>query len=299
MRNYHTTDEIFAPVGPFIPEEPAIRFLDIHIYEQEPEPEEPPSVESQPEPTLRDESDLEDTEAVPSHRKRRTTILALCLSLVSFAVVGLVVVVYVLPLLTPDATITIVPSTQQIRTTTSITVTTGAATGTQLQGRALAALTMNQAQTIPTTGKGHQDAKAGHGYITFYNAAPYSQTVTAGTMVTGADGVQIVTEQDTSIPAASYPIFGQASVPAQAIIPGPGGNIRAGDIYGPCCRLNLSAVNSAFEGGQEARDYQTATQQDINTVVKSIQTSLIQGVQAALQTQVRTDETLITPFPCQ
>lgn len=70
-------------------------------------------------------------------------------------------------------------------------------------------------------------------------------------------------------------------------------------IYGPCCRLNVSAVNSAFRGGQQARDYQTVTQQDINTVATSLKTSLNQSVQAALQTQVYSDETLITPLPCQ
>ena len=30
--------------------------------------------------------------------------------------------------------------------------------------------------------------------MTFYNAAPYAQTVAAGTVLTGADGVEIVTD---------------------------------------------------------------------------------------------------------
>jgi hypothetical protein len=303
VSNQHTTDEIFSPIGPPTPEGPTTRFIDIHIYEQEPEREEPPSIESklEQEPAPPDESNQEQehTEPARPHHKQRSSIIALCVGIMCLSVVITLVIVSLLPLLTPDTTITIVPSTQQIRIPTSIIVNTGQAAGTQLQGRALAAITMNQARTVPTTGKSHLDAKAGQGYITFYNAATYAQTVAAGTLLTGNDGVQVVTDQDATIPAANYPTFGQASVPAQAVITGPGGNLQAGDIYGSCCRLNVSAVNSAFGGGLQARDYQTVTQQDINTVVNNLKTSLNQSVQAALQTQVHSDETLITPLSCQ
>ncbi|MBA2392601.1 MAG: hypothetical protein H0V70_07625 [Ktedonobacteraceae bacterium] len=301
MNNNRTTDEIYVSAEPSTPvEQTTTRFVDVHIYDYEPAPEleEAANEESQPEQETSPESNQEPTEPVRSHRRKRS-ILALCVGIACLLVLGAFLIMYALPLFTPDAIITIVPNTQSIRTTQTITVTTGQATGTQLQGRALAAITMNQARTVPTTGKGHQDAKAAHGYITFYNAATYDQTITAGTLLTGADGVQVITEQDALIPAANYPTFGQISVSAQSVNTGPGGNIRAGDIYGPCCRLNVSAVSSAFTGGQQARDYQTVTVQDINTVAASMKTSLNQSVQAALQTQVHSDETLITPLPCQ
>jgi hypothetical protein len=118
-------------------------------------------------------------------------------------------------------------------------------------------------------------------------------------MITGADGVAVVTEQDAIIPAASYPTFGQTTVAAHAAITGPTGNIAGADIYGPCCRLNISAVNGPFSGGQNARDYQTVTVQDIRTVASSLNKGVVQSVQAALQTQVHPDETLITPLACQ
>jgi type IV secretory pathway component VirB8 len=301
MSTNRITDEIFSPIGPPAADEQATRFIDIHIYEQEPEPEEPPSVESQqePKPAVLDENDQEHTESVCPHRQQRRYIIVLCAGIVCVLVVSALVILSLLPLWTPDVTITIVPSTRQIRTTMGITITTGPATGTQLQGRALSAITMTQARTVATTGKGHQDAKAAQGYITFYNAATYPQAVSAGTLLTGADGIQVVTEQNANIPAASYPTFGQITVVAQSANTGDEGNIRAGDIYGPCCRLNVSAVSSVFSGGQQARDYQTVTLQDINTVASNLKTSLNQSVQAALQTQVQSDETLITPLPCQ
>ncbi|MBA2395772.1 MAG: hypothetical protein H0V70_23850, partial [Ktedonobacteraceae bacterium] len=287
MNSNRTTDEIFVSAEPPTPEEhTTTRFVDVHIYDFEPEPEEAGSIESQPEQeTTPPESDQERTEPIRRQRKQ-STMIALCVGMVCVSGVIALLMVSILPLFTPDAIITIVPNTQPIQTTQTITVTTGQAAGTQLQGRALAAITMSQARTVPTTGKGHQDAQAAQGYITFYNAATYAQTITAGTLLTGADGRQVMTEQDAIIPAANYPTFGQRSVSAQSVNTGPGGNIRAGDIYGPCCRLNVSAVSSAFTGGKQARDYQTVTTQDITTVASSLKTSLNQSVQAAFQTQV-------------
>src|SRR5258708_28613048 len=123
----------------------------------------------------------------------------------------------------------------------------------------LPSITMSQQKAGPTTGKGHKNSSQATGYITFYNAAPSVQTVVAGTLITGSDGTQVVTDQDVNIPAVSYPTLGQANVSAHTTSVGPSGNIKAGDIYGPCCRLNVSAVNGTFSGGQNAYDYQMIT----------------------------------------
>lgn len=159
-------------------------------------------------------------------------------------------------------------------------------------------ITMSQARTIPTTGTTRKAAQAAHGLLMLYNAAPYVQTVNAGTLLLGADGVQVLTDQDATIPAAVMPIEGQTSVYAHAAITGQQGNIQTGDVYGQCCRLNVFVTNGAFHGGQDARTYQTVTPQDINTVVSSMKTSLEQSAQAALQTQVQPTETLVTPLSC-
>jgi hypothetical protein len=82
-------------------------------------------------------------------------------------------------------------------------------------------------------------------------------------------------------------------------MPGPAGNITSHDIYGPCCHLNVFVANGTFRGGQDARTYPVATEQDISTVATSLKASLDQSVQTALQTQVHSDETLITPPPLQ
>jgi hypothetical protein len=207
----------------------------------------------------------------------------------------------VLPLLTPAATVTIVPVSKQVHMSSTLTLATeGQPAGTaQIPGRVLSSVTMSQDQSAPTTGKAHQDAQAAHGLVTFYNAAPYAQTIPAGTLLTGIDGVQVTTDQDASIPAGNLATNGQVTVSAHALETGPAGNISGGDIDGACCRADVFAANGPFTGGQNARDYQTATQADIDTVARNLKKSLDQSEQAAMQTQVRANETLITPLPCQ
>ena len=208
------------------------------------------------------------------------------------------------PLWTGQASITIVPVSHAITTQASLLVLTNgqAPTGStpqQIRGRWLPSVTMSQQTSTPTTGHGHQDAQAAHGTITFYNAAPSPQSVAAGTLLTGRDGISVVTEQDAFLPVAVYPTFGQASVAAHAVLVGPAGNIAPADIYGPCCRLNLSAVSSAFRGGQLARDYPTVAVQDIQGTAASLSSSLQQSAQAAFQALVQPGETLITALSCQ
>jgi Baseplate J-like protein len=246
----HNTDEIFPPAQDApIPDGHTTRFIDVHIYDVAPEQDEPPTVESEP-AAAPNEDEQEPPEPMQPPR-RPLAVLPLVGVAVCVLLVGILSVVFLLPLLTPpEATITIVPISKQITTTSTVTVVAGQTpTAEQIAGRTLSAVTMSQQQTVPTTGKAHQDARAAHGFITFYNAATYSQVIPAGTMVTGADGAQIITEQDALIAAASYPTFGQSTVAAHALATGPAGNIAGGDIYGPCCRLNVSAVNGPFSGG--------------------------------------------------
>jgi hypothetical protein len=279
-------------------------------------------VESTLEPSLDDdqpffEEDALDDDGSPSwentaplistaHRRIRPRTVGLLLALACVALVGLLLAaLYVLPLLTATASITVLPVQTPITATTTLAVvTTGTVSSHQQQpqqvpGRVLSSLTLSGQRTVATTGKGHQDAAAAHGTVTFYNAALYIQTIPAGTLLVGTDGVQIVTAQDAILPAAVLPTDGQATVAAHAVQVGPAGNIRAGDIYGPCCRVNVLVQNTtAFTGGQNARTYPMVTRTDVEGTVSALTANLAQSVQAAFAAQVRPDETLITPVPC-
>src|SRR5713226_9136409 len=68
-------------------------------------------------------------------------------------------------------------------------------TNLDIPTRTLAPVTLTRSLTIPTTGTGHQDARAATGTLTFYNGLLTSQTVPIGTVFTGADGIQVSTDQ--------------------------------------------------------------------------------------------------------
>ncbi len=194
---------------------------------------------------------------------------------------------YLLPLLTPSATILIFPVERTISTTTAI----------QVHGRPLPTLTLSQSQTVPATGKMHQTATRAQGTIIFYNGLFTSQTIAAGTVLTGADGVKVVTDQLAIIPAANPPYIGQVTISAHAIAPGASGNIPAWDINHVCCVTGVKAVNiRAFTGGAAAKDFIVVTKADIDAVEGTIKTILLKSEQAALEAQITAEEALTTPL---
>ncbi len=129
----------------------------------------------------------------------------------------------------PTAIVTIIPKSQTV-----------SLTGTLQLGRLLQPITIRESQTVSTTGKGHQDARSAIGYITFYNGLFTSQTLQAGTVLTGAGGVQIITDQTAFISAANPPSLGYATVSAHAQNPDMTGNIVAYDVVSQYYNLDTS-----------------------------------------------------------
>jgi hypothetical protein len=189
----------------------------------------------------------------------------------------------------PTAHITLILKSQEVSAATTLQT-----------GRILAPLTLAQSATVPATGRGHQDPKQATGTITFYNGLFSTQTVSAGTTVTGSDGVQVVTNHDAVIPAASPnpPVFGRVTVSAQAASTGSRGNISAYDINETCCANGILAKNTgAFSGGQDERNFQFVTETDIENAATPLKAALVLSVTAALQTQLKDNEQLQS-LPC-
>jgi hypothetical protein len=194
--------------------------------------------------------------------------------------------VYVL-LNPPIATVTIIPKSQTVTLT-----------GTLQLGRFLQPITISQSQTVPATGKGHQDRRSARGFITVYNGLFTSQSVQAGTILTGADGVQIIIDQDAVIPAANPPSLGYATVSAHALYPGLSGNIPSLDINQACCATAIKAVNTtSFTGGQDERNFQTVRTSDIASDASPLKTAVMQSMRGALQGQAQPPEQLYM-LPC-
>ena len=196
---------------------------------------------------------------------------------------------YFLPVFTPSAAITLIPIERTITTAAMI----------QVQGKALPSLTLMQSTNALATGKRHQGATRAHGTITLYNGLFTLQAITAGTVLTGADGVQVVTDHNASIPAAintTPPTFGHITVPAHAVLTGAQGNIPAYDINQACCASSVLAKNTlAFTHGAEAREYTVVTAQDIQNAASTLTTTLTTSEQAALNTQLTPGEALVPP----
>jgi hypothetical protein len=187
----------------------------------------------------------------------------------------------------PIATVTIIPKSQTVTLT-----------GTVRLGRVVTPITLSQSQTTHTTGTGHQAAEKAKGYLTFYNGQFQTVTIAAGTILSGASGVQVMTDQDASIPAANPPSFGYTTVAAHAISAGSTGNIAAYDINEACCATSVLAKNtSAFTGGQDERTFATVTQHDIHSLSTVLKTTLAQGITGALQGQLQPEEQLQL-LPC-
>jgi hypothetical protein len=286
------------------PEAAPTRLIDIHVYtydwslEKETQCVESARAESEAEP---EQPEVWNQRTKPLKKRLQCPLSPLFLVLTALFILmimagGLVSFFLFLP----TATITVVPKSVQIQTTGTIAVVSGTANGTrdEIPGRMLSSITMSQTHTAATTGRTILPARPGRGTITFYNAALSPQTLVAGTLLSGSSGIQVVTGQDIIVPAATYPTFGEAHVPAHAVQLGEAGNIKAGDIYGPCCLLNIQAVSSAFDGGQAAQDYQSVSKSDIDTTEASLKTELRRRVSAALQTQVQSRDTLLIPPQC-
>ncbi len=206
-----------------------------------------------------------------------------------------------LPGITPTASVTLTPAQESLHTSVPITAVTGTPDPTrqQVSARLLSVKSHTFTQTVPATGHGHTQAQQAQGTLTFYNAAPYAQTVAAGTVLTGADGVALVTDQVAYLPAANLPDVGMATVPAQAVQVGPQGNIAPLDLNGLCCVAGVSVKNTdAFVGGQNARNYTVIAKQDVEAVTGPQNSTLTQQVQTSLQGQIRSGEQLASPVQC-
>ncbi len=228
-----------------------------------------------------------DEQEAPAPRPRRPySLLVVATGVVCLAV--LLAHLFLPAFLAPPATVTIIPMSRVLTTITTLS----------LQDRPLGPLTLAQTTTVSATGHRHQGARRARGAMTFFNGLLTSQTIAAGTVLTGSDGVQVATDRAAFIPAGNPPVYGEVTVPAHALLPGSQGNLRAGDIHQACCAPSVVAENlAAFTGGKDARDDMVVTRADLDTAAITLKASLDRVERAALQSQVNGDEVLVS-LPC-
>src|SRR5260370_4944081 len=131
--------------------------------------------------------------------------------------------------------------------------------------RTLAPVTLTRSVSTSTTGHGHQDARAATGAVTFYNGQNTPQSIPAGTVLTGQDGVKITTDQPTLVPAANLPTVGVVTIVASAIQVGSKGNIAPYDINFALTSVLTVKNQTSFTNGQDARDFRAVAQTDVDS----------------------------------
>ncbi len=201
----------------------------------------------------------------------------------------------------PTATVTLFPTQKEMSQTYSFLAVTGTADPVQKQvsSRLLTFTTPTQTETIKTTGIGYTQPVQAQGTITFYNEAPYSQTIDAGTVITGSDGIQIVTDETVTIAAGSGATNGSATVPAHTIQAGQAANIAPLAINGLCCVAGILAKNTtSFSGGEDRVAYPIVSQADLDAAAKQLAGTLDPQAKDAISSQVKITEQLLTPLNC-
>jgi hypothetical protein len=197
------------------------------------------------------------------------------------------------------ATITITPVARSLTATVTLAASMKPI-GNEVATRLLPTFTLSQVKVVEATGRGHQVATQAGGPITMFNGLFTSRTIAAGTILTGKDGVQVVTNTAALIPpaqATTPPTYGRVTVEARALDAGPQGNIPAYDLNAPCCATSVLAQNTgAFQGGQNAYDYRYITRRDITQAATPMRATLASSIQAALVAQLLPGEALVAPM---
>src|SRR5258708_2732370 len=189
----------------------------------------------------------------------------------------------------PTALVTIVPTRLDSQATLAIIAVTGTPDTAkhEVAARFVSATTPALVASGQTSGVAHVPAEASRGTLTLYNAATYPQTIAAGTVLTGADGVHVVTDTPAPTPAGTPPLFGVVTVSAHAENAGSRGNIAELDIDGLCCAAGVAVKNTAgFSGGQDAQTYPTVRQVDIDGVAAHLIAPLPQGALLGAQSEL-------------
>jgi VCBS repeat-containing protein len=201
------------------------------------------------------------------------------------------------------ATVTITPDSKEVGNSyVIIAIPNGTPNADQHQISART-LSSQQARTGTVTGTGHNQipATTAKGSLTFLNGS-FSSSFTVGTNTPiPAGNTSVYLDVPAVIPAATTAGFGTVTVSAHAATSGAAGNIPALTISGTCCVAGGSIQvhnNSAFTGGQDAKNYNFVQQGDVDAFASTAKAQLTQQANKALTSQLKSGEQLAQATNC-
>lgn len=201
----------------------------------------------------------------------------------------------------PKATVTLFPTQKRMSQNYSYIVVTGTAdlARGQIPSRIITFTTPTKSETISTTGIGYTPAIKAQGAITFYNEAPYMQTIYAGTVIATPDSLQVVIDQTVTIAAGNGEANGNATAKAHTIQAGTHTNIPPLAINTLCCLSGILAKNlSSFTDGADPIPYPTLSHADLNREATHLAGTLSHFAEVGLQSQIRDTEQNLVPMQC-
>jgi serine/threonine protein kinase len=202
------------------------------------------------------------------------------------------------------ATITITPMSKRLTQTYHIDAVAGTPDNTQHQAPAytISFTTPPKTQTVATSGRGHQNATAAKGMLTFSQVGQNSD-IDTGQTISGSDGIQIITDQAFTINVGQT-----VQIPAHAVNAGSCCNIGTDDfdfqvgVINPITKVQMTTVfvenQQPFSGGQDAFDYNFVKQSDIDRVANAFVSQLTKDAQAGVEKQVKTNQQPLSDIQC-
>ena len=206
---------------------------------------------------------------------------------------------------TPSATVTITPKSALLSNTYVVTSTFGTPDPSkrQIGARQLAFTTQPQSKTVPATGKVTTTGTRATGTFTFYNGNTSAYYVTANTIFTDSQGIQIANDGLVSIPAGNPNSgYGHTTVSAHAVNVGVKGNISAGDFSNvPCCGSGSVGISysSAFTGGQDPQNFTAVQQSDVDNAANPLKPALLQSALTTLNGLKHAGEQYVSNPSCK
>jgi hypothetical protein len=203
------------------------------------------------------------------------------------------------------ATLTITPISKRLTQTYSIDAVNGTPDAAMHQAPSylLTFTTPTQTKTVPASGRGHQNATAAKGILTFSQVGQNSN-IRTGQTLTGFDGIQIITDQAFSINVGQT-----IDVPAHAVNAGSCCNIGAFDINYQADVIDVLTnqtvttvfvVNKqSFTGGQDAFDYNFVKQSDIDGVANAFVNQQTKDAQVGVEKQVKSNQQPAADMQCK
>jgi hypothetical protein len=213
---------------------------------------------------------------------------------------GILPVALLFPSIT-SATVTITPDSQTFQQPYQIAAVTTLANHAQrqVQARFLSMTTPPRTKTVAATGTGSYPAQHALGTLTFYNALSEEQKVPKGTVFTDDKGVQVISEEDATIPPATPPEEGIITIQARALLAGTKGNTFQLTTTRPCCFPGISVKgNDDFHGGRDAHSYTYVQQSDIEAATSALTAMVLSAGQNALKAQMAPGERLLGDPQC-